>query len=286
MDGVLVIDKPAGMTYHAVGDEIRRRLNTKKVGHGGTLDPDATGVLVLGIGRATRFLSFAQASPKRYEGVVRFGSATSTQDASGELLATFDASRLMRADVEDALRSFEGAIEQTPPMVSAVKVGGEALYKKARRGEEVPRQPRRVTIHHATITGFASGDEPEAALDVRCSGGTYIRTLAHDLGAQLGCGAHLRSLRRTEAGSFTLADATPLVDVDEGSLRPLVDVVRDLPQLEVDADAAALITNGRPLDLDAEVEEGGIVALIRQGSLLALYRKQEDRLVAERVVSA
>jgi tRNA pseudouridine55 synthase len=286
MDGVLVIDKPAGMTSHDVVDEIRRRLKTKKVGHGGTLDPDATGVLVLGIGRATRFLSFAQASPKRYEGVVRFGSATSTQDASGELLATFDASRLMRADVEDALRSFEGAIEQTPPMVSAVKVGGEALYKKARRGEEVPRQPRRVTIHHATITGFASGDEPEAALDVRCSGGTYIRTLAHDLGAQLGCGAHLRSLRRTEAGSFTLADATLLVDVGEGSLRPLIDVVRDLPQLEVDADAAALIGNGRPLDLDSPVEEGGILALVRQGSLLALYRKQEDRLVAERVVSA
>jgi tRNA pseudouridine55 synthase len=286
MDGVLVIDKPAGMTSHDVVDEIRRRLKTKKVGHGGTLDPDATGVLVLGIGRATRFLSFAQASPKRYEGVVRFGSATSTQDASGEVLATSDASRLVRADVEEALRSFEGDIEQVPPMVSAVKIGGEALYKKARRGEEVERQPRRVTIHHATLTGFASGDEPEATLDVRCSGGTYIRTLAHDLGAQLGCGAHLRSLRRTEAGSFTLADAMQLAEVGGGSLRPLVDVVRDLPQLEVDADAAALITNGRPLDLDAEVEEGGIVALVRQGSLLALYRKQEGRLVAERVVSA
>ena len=147
MDGVLVVDKPAGMTSHDAVDEVRHRLGTRRVGHAGTLDPDATGVLVMGVGRATRLLAYAQAAAKRYRAEVAFGVETTTQDASGEVVARADAGWLSRAEVEAALPAFRGAIEQVPPMVSAVKVGGERLYRKARRGEEVARAPRRVTVH-------------------------------------------------------------------------------------------------------------------------------------------
>lgn len=284
VDGVLVLDKPSGMTSHDVVDVIRRRFGTRRVGHGGTLDPDATGVLLLGIGKATRFLQFAQSAPKRYEAVCRFGVATATQDASGEVTERRDASRITAADVTEAATKFVGDIDQVPPMVSAVRMGGERLYEKARRGEEVERVARRVTVHELTVGDFRSGEEPEAALDVLCSGGTYIRTLVQDLGAALGVGAHLRDLRRTAVGGFTLADATPLDEVTEAALLPLEAVVRDLPTVVVSEAEAVLVSHGRSLPERGGAPEGAPVAIVSDGRLFGVYRRRGGVLQPERVV--
>lgn len=284
MDGVLVVDKPPGMTSHDVVDEVRRALGTRKVGHGGTLDPDATGVLVLGIGKATRLLSYAQAAPKRYLATVRFGITTSTLDASGEVLERREAA-VSRQAVATELSAFVGDIEQVPPMVSAVKIGGERLYRKARRGEDVERPARRVHIYAADLLSFREGTQPEADVDVRCSAGTYVRTLAHDLGERLGCGAHLTSLRRTEAGGFELADSCALDDVGPEQLMPLLDAVRALPHTEVDEAAAAAVADGRPLPAEnGTLDEGSSTALVHGDRLLAVYRRKGGTLVAERVV--
>ena len=278
IDGVLVIDKPAGITSHDVVDEVRRRLGIRKVGHAGTLDPDATGILVIGLGRATRFLDYAQAEPKRYIATASFGEATSTQDASGEVVERTTPD-FGRADLEEALSAFVGEIEQVPPMVSAVKVGGERLHARARRGETVERRARRVTIHELSLRSFVAGDRPSATLEVVCSAGTYVRTLVHDLGRALGCGAHLATLRRTAAGGFTEADAVAL-----GEVRPLQDVVAGLPRLELDDGDAALVGDGRPLANDAGFASDALVALVHGGRFLGVYRGRGERLVAERVV--
>ena len=284
MDGVLVIDKPAGMTSHDVVDEVRRRLATKKVGHGGTLDPEATGILMMGVGRATRFLEYSQRAPKRYTAVAVFGVTTSTQDASGEIIEVRPA-EITRADVERAARGFEGEIEQIPPMVSAVKIGGERLYKKARRGEDIERAPRRVTIYELRVTDFDS-DGQRAAFDVLCSAGTYVRTLVNDLGEALGCGAHLESLRRIAAGGFSIDDAIALEDVSPGRLRPLADAVRELPVLQVTAEEAERVGHGRDLPARSDVNDGACAAVHLDDRLLAVYRRKGDRLVPDRVVGS
>ncbi|MEA2499305.1 MAG: tRNA pseudouridine55 synthase [Actinomycetota bacterium] len=284
MDGLLIVDKPAGVTSHDVVDQVRRRLGTRKVGHGGTLDPDATGVLVLGVGRATRFLSYSQASPKRYEALVKLGTTTSTQDASGDVIETRPI-EAERSEVETALKRFEGDIRQIPPMVSAVRVGGERLYEKARRGEEVERKPRDVTIYAIALTDFSS-DDGTLALDVRCSAGTYIRTIAHDLGQELGCGAHLARLRRTEAGGWTLADAVPLDDVTEEALKPLTEVARDMKRVDVNEDTARLVRNGRPILVDQPLERDELAAIVSGDDFLGVYKKGAEQLHPERVVSS
>lgn len=284
MDGVLVIDKPSGMTSHDVVDRVRKELRTKKVGHGGTLDPDATGVLLIGVGKATRFLSYAQAAPKRYSARVRFGSSTTSQDASGDVIEARSAAGLTESDVERILPDFTGDIEQVPPMVSAVKVDGERLYRKARRGEEVERPARPVHIYELELLSFHPGDEPEAQLDVRCSGGTYIRTLAHDMGGALGYGGHLRELRRTEANGFALADVITLDDISADKLRPLTDAVRDLPAIEVGFDDAKDVSYGRPLEVTHPVSDGEFTAIVSEGRLLGVYRAEGSRLLPERVV--
>src|SRR5687767_13814397 len=221
------------MTSHDVVDVIRKRFKMKKVGHAGTLDPDATGVLLVGLGRATRFLAYAQDAPKRYQATARFGVTTSTQDASGEVLETRPCG-FSREQLVATLARFTGVIEQVPPMVSAVKIGGERLHAKARRGETVDRPARTVTVHSLELTRFTDGDEPEAGFDVTCSSGTFVRTLIHDIGEELGCGAHMTSLCRTETGGFSIDEATPLDDVSENHLKPLVESVRVLPTVEVD----------------------------------------------------
>ena len=285
MDGVLVIDKPAGITSHDVVDEVRRKLRTKKVGHGGTLDPDATGVLFVGVGRATRFLSYAQSAPKTYRAEVVFGRTTSTQDASGEVLETRPV-EFGRAELESTLPQFTGEIEQVPPMVSAVRIDGERLYEKARRGEEVERPARRVTISELTLVDFRQADDTVAIIDVTCSGGTYIRSLSHDLGEALGSGAHMRTLRRLAAGGFTLEEAVSLDDVSPEVLLPLADVVRDLPPTEVSDADAALALNGRPLFFEEEgLEEGEATAVMNSGRFLGVFRRAGRRIVPERVVS-
>jgi tRNA pseudouridine55 synthase len=284
IDGVLVVDKPAGMTSHDVVDRIRKRLGSRRVGHAGTLDPDATGVLILGVGRATRFLSYAQASPKRYLTTAVFGVTTTTQDASGEVVERRQVD-IAEDDVRAAAAKHTGKLDQIPPMVSAVRVGGERLYEKARRGEEVERAARPVTIYELDVLSF-SDEPPEAVLDVRCSAGTYVRTLVHDIGASLGCGAHLRSLRRTEAGGFDEADAVELDVVDSRHLLPLADAVRVLTHIEIDDDAARLVANGRRLELPSEdLVDGEHLALINGGDLVAVYARRGRELVPERVVA-
>ena len=283
-EGLLVIDKPAGMTSHDVVDRVRDLFDMTKVGHAGTLDPDATGVLLIGMGRATRLLSYAQGAPKRYRAVAAFGSTTSTQDASGEVLqerpVTFS-----RDDLEEAAARFVGDIEQTPPMVSAVRVAGQRLHKLARAGKEVERKPRPLTIYELDVVDF---DGAEATLDLRCSAGTYVRTLINDIGEAVGSGAHMKSLVRTEAGGFTLEDAIPLTDVNESHLRPLVDMVKGLFRFEVDPDAAKLVKNGRPLNLFGTklpgVDEGDNVAVTSEGSLLGVYTLKGERLMPDRVM--
>lgn len=282
MDGVVVIDKPAGMTSHDVVDRVRRRFGMKKVGHGGTLDPDATGVLLVGLGRATRLLSYAQAAPKTYRAVARFGVTTTTQDASGEVLEQRPV-EVTSENIERALESFRGSIRQVPPMVSAVKVGGERLYRKARRGEEVERPERAVTVYAFDLAGHAP-ERDEATFVVRCSGGTYVRTLLHDLGRALGCGAHLVSLRRIEAGGFTLDQAVSIDELDESRLLPLLDAVGNMARLDVDEDLARLVSHGSKLDLPSDLPEGEPVALVTNERLLAVYKRQGDRLVPDRVM--
>ena len=283
-EGLLVIDKPAGMTSHDVVDRVRAIFETTKVGHAGTLDPDATGVLLIGIGRATRFLSYAQSAPKRYRAVAAFGATTTTQDASGDVVReraiTFD-----RADLERVAASFEGEIEQIPPMVSAVRVGGRRLHEMARMGKEVERKPRAQVVYELSVLDF---DGAVASLDVRCSAGTYVRTLINDIGERLGSGAHMKSLVRTEAGGFTLDDAIALDSVGPGDVRPLADTVKGLFRFEVDADAAKLVRNGRPLNLFGArlpgVGEGDHVAVTNEDALLAVYTVKGERLMPDRVM--
>lgn len=264
MNGLLIVDKPAGMTSHDVVAVCRRRLGERRIGHAGTLDPDATGVLVLGVGRATRLLQFLEAHDKTYRTTVAFGAETTTQDAAGEIVATADASHLTPDDVEAALEGLRGEIEQVPPMVSAVKVGGERLYAKARRGEEIDRTPRRVVVHELVLEGFAP-----PTLRVRCSKGTYVRTLVHDLGRALGVGAHVATLRRTAVGSFTEQTATPLDAVSADAIRPMEDAVAGYPKREITADDARDLAHGKRIaaaGIDgpyAAVGPPGLVAMLR-----------------------
>jgi tRNA pseudouridine55 synthase len=285
-DGVIVVDKPAGMTSHDVVDEIRRRFKMKRVGHAGTLDPDATGVLVLGLGKATKLLTYAAASEKSYAAGAHFGVVTSTQDASGEEVQREDASSLTEYDIARALEGLRGDIEQVPPMVSAVRVGGERLYRRARRGEEVEREARNVHVARFDIVGFVPGDTPEGRFEITCSAGTYVRTLIHDLGAAVGTGAHMTTLRRTRASGFSERDAVPLVAVEPGSVRPPFEIVRSLARLDATEDIAALVSDGRPLGAPREpdLQEGQPVAIVRDSDVLAIYERRGGELRAKRVI--
>ncbi len=280
-DGVLVIDKPAGMTSHDVVDRVRKIFGTKKVGHAGTLDPDATGVLVLGLGRATRILSYAQAGPKAYVARARLGITTSTLDASGEVIEE-RAVEVSEDEIRAAAASFVGDIEQIPPMVSAVRVGGERLYTKARRGEEVERSPRKVTIYELEVRAV---DGPELELFVRASGGTYIRSLIADIGERLGCGAHMVSLCRVEAAGFSIDEAVELDRCSSGDLRPVADAVKELVRIEIDPESARRVSHGQRLPVQGTLAEEQPVALVSEGDLIAVYKRRADALVPDRVLS-
>lgn len=212
--GFLNINKALHLTSHDVVAKLRRGLKLKKVGHAGTLDPLATGVLIVCVGSATRLSEYAMASTKTYRARVRLGETTTTYDAEGEITDRRDASQVTRADVERALAVFTGELDQIPPMYSAIKQGGRKLYDLARAGQTVEREPRRVTIEALTLTEV---DLPEFTVEVVCSAGTYIRSLAHDIGASLGVGAHLTGLVRTASGGFTLANAVTLETILQAS---------------------------------------------------------------------
>jgi len=245
-------------------------LGEKRVGHAGTLDPDATGVLLLGVGSVTRLLRFLSEAGKRYVGEVVLGTATDTLDAAGRVTATYDMSTVTLADVRAAVAEhLTGDIEQVPPMVSALKVEGRRLHELAREGIEVERAARPVTVHRFEVS--PTDDPLVYRIDVSCSSGTYVRTLADDLGRLLGGGAHLRALRRTEVGSFTLAEAHPL---DELVLLPPAAAVRDLEAMTVDDVTADGVRHGRLLDVavasPTAVFDGG-------GVLLAVYEPHRGR---------
>ena len=265
--GLLVVDKPAGVTSHDVVDLARRRLGQRRIGHSGTLDPPATGVLLLGVGQVTRALRWLTALPKTYTGEVVFGATTTTLDDTGEVVERFDVGSLDLAEVRAVVAAeLTGPIEQIPPMVSAVRGGGRRLHEAARAGEEVEREPRSVTVHR-----FEVGEPVESGvvpIEVECSSGTYVRTLADDLGRLLGSGAHLRGLRRTAIGSFGLDEAA---GVDDAELLSPVEAVRDLLRIDVDEATAARVRHGAVLELDVT---GGATAAAIVGpgdELLAIY---------------
>jgi tRNA pseudouridine55 synthase len=269
--GCCVIDKPPGCTSHDVVDRVRRQLGTRRVGHAGTLDPDATGVLVVGVGRATRLLQFVTGTDKSYEGEIVFGVETSTLDAGGVETARHDMGDLDPAAVSAAAARFVGDIEQIPPMVSAVKVDGRRLHELAREGQEVERKPRRVRVDR--FDGEPTDDPSVYRAHIECSSGTYIRSLAADLGRELGGGAHLRNLRRTRVGPFAVSEAR---DLDELDLRPAVDLVGDLPRIEADAELAAMVAAGRGL---GPASGSGRVAVVdAAGHLLAVYEVVDGQL--------
>ena len=222
MNGILNIDKPAGMTSHDVVGRVRRLAHLKRVGHAGTLDPDATGVLLVCLGQATRLSDYLAAEGKAYRAVLALGQTTTTEDASGETLTEADASGLTEADLAALLPRFTGDISQIPPMVSAVHHEGKRLYELARAGITVERAARTIRVDALALLDFTPGVTASAVLDIACGKGTYIRTLCADLGAALGVGGHMKSLRRTRVGAFTADDATPLADLTEENLPGLL----------------------------------------------------------------
>ena len=254
MNGILLVDKPADWTSHDVVAKLRGVLGERRMGHSGTLDPMATGLLVVFAGRATRAVSFSENHSKCYEAHLRLGLTTDTQDTTGTVLSRCDR-RVTRAELEAVLPQFRGDILQVPPMYSALKVDGKKLYEIARRGGEVARKARPVTIGELTVLGEADGDY---VLRVRCSKGTYIRTLCHDIGAALGCGGVMSALRRTEVGAYRVSDAHTMDalcalprEAAQRLLLPVDSLWPDAAQCTVDAQAERLARCGNPFRLCA-----------------------------------
>lgn len=244
MLGVLLINKPSGISSHDAVNQVRRRLHTKRVGHAGTLDPLATGLLVVAVGPATRFLQYLPLEPKEYVAEIRFGQSTTTYDAEGEPTSGGPIPADLGSALAEAIPSFLGLVEQLPPMYSAVKVQGKPLYKYARAGQTLEREARRI---HIAALDVEACDQEVARVRIVCSGGTYIRTLAHDLGEKLGCGAYLQSLVRTQVGNFLLPDAVPLSDVSSELLTPLSDALFPMPMHQLTEHETADIREGRQI---------------------------------------
>lgn len=266
LNGILNLDKPAGLTSHDVVSRVRRLSEMRRVGHAGTLDPLATGVLVVALGRATRLLEYVVGQPKTYEAVVRLGQTSTTYDAEGELSPPAPLLELSSAALEEALDPFRGPISQVPPMHSALKRGGQRLYELARQGVTVEREPRPVTIYDLQLLDWRP---PDLSLRVQCSAGAYIRSLAHDLGQALGVGGYLAALRRTAVGSFTLAHATALDTLDTeniaASLLPPDSAVAHLPILSVDGEAARQLRHGQRLPRQAARGDAGLARVYGPG---------------------
>lgn len=289
-DGLLVIDKPAGLTSHDVVQRVRKVLGQRRVGHGGTLDPDATGVLLVAAGQATRFFPFLAKEDKVYEGRIRLGLATDTHDASGRPLG--EPCRFLpdRETVAAAMAAFVGDILQTPPRFSAKKVGGRPVYELARAGREFALEPVRIRIARFDLKAY---DPPDVDFEAACSAGTYIRSLAHDLGVKLGCGAHLAALRRTWVGAYGLDQAVTLEALETAAaqgemdrfLRPLESLLPWAPAVTVGPEGEIRVRNGRPLgpehliasgevsfDLDGPTAPKVVRLLSSEGKLLGLSR--------------
>jgi len=272
MCGFLLIDKPFGVTSHDVVNQIRRRLGVRRVGHAGTLDPVCTGLLVLAVGPATRLLRFLSLEPKEYEGVMKLGEATDTQDAEGEVVSSADPSSITMDVLGDAAQRLVGELQQLPPMYSAVKVGGKKLYEYARAGKEVEREPRSVTVHRFEVHSL---EMPLARFRVRCSGGTYVRTLVHDLGDSVGVGAHVVELRRTAAGVFRVEDAIPPEEASEGRLLPPEVALEPMPMARLPRPLAEVAANGGAVRVPHQAPGEHLGLLDQDGRLIAVARETE-----------
>lgn len=277
LSGSVIIDKPAGCTSHDVVDAVRRRLATRKVGHAGTLDPDATGVLVLGVGKGTKLLQFVTGADKRYQCEIVLGTETSTLDASGEVTARHEMTATP-ARVQAAADALTGDIEQVPPMVSAIRVDGTRLHELARAGVEVERASRPVTV--SQFSTEPTDDPLVFRAEVACSSGTYVRSLAADLGSALGGGAHLRNLRRTAVGSITIDQAE---DLDDFTLRPVIDLLSGMPVLSVDEETARRVRHGQGLGPTAG--HGRLAVVGPDDRLLAVYEASNGKLMPLKVLA-
>ena len=281
MNGIIIIDKPQEWTSNDVVSRLRRVFNTRRIGHGGTLDPMATGVLPVFVGRATRGVEFFEHAEKVYEATVRFGLTTDTEDITGKTLTETEVS-LTREDLEAVLPRFRGDIMQVPPMYSAIKVNGQKLYDLARKGREVERQPRPITIHELQLLEFGGN---EARLRVRCSKGTYIRTLCKDLGSALGCGGCMAALRRVQAGEYTLEGSVPLYELlkiseagenVERLLRPVDTMFASHPVLKLNEKQARLVKCGNAFS--DHCADGTYRVYAPDGEFLALCKAEGGRV--------
>ena len=271
--GLLIIDKPSGLTSHQVVGRVRRVFGTRKVGHAGTLDPMATGVLIVGLNRATRLLGHLALHDKSYLATIRLGQRTDTDDAEGEVVAQSDASDITAAQIEAAIAGLRGEIMQVPSQVSAIKVAGQRAYARVRAGEQVELAARPVTLSRFEVLAAREHDGfRDLDVVVDCSTGTYVRALARDLGATLGVGGHLTSLRRTRIGGYQLDRAVELDALEaETELLSMADAARlSFPVLQVDAEQARDVGYGRSIEVELDAEPTGIVG--PDGELLALYR--------------
>jgi tRNA pseudouridine55 synthase len=275
ISGALVVDKPVGMTSHDVVQAIRNGTGLRRAGHTGTLDPRASGVLVILVGPAVRLSEYVSASDKRYQAIIKLGGSTDTFDAEGLVTPSKDPVTVTEAQFETALQTFVGEIEQTPPPYSAVKVQGRKAYEMAREGEEVELAPRKITVHHLEVLEWAP---PEVVIDVHCSSGTYVRSLANDLGVMLGCGAYLVGLRRTKSGRFSLRDSVPLRKLQEAFtagnwyqyLIPAAEALGDWPAVELNPDEVEGVRHGHRVKVLGEPAETKVRGVSTQGELVAL----------------
>lgn len=280
-NGIIIIDKPAGWTSMDVCAKLRGILKTKKIGHAGTLDPMATGVLPVFVGQATRAVSFAEGGEKEYVAGLRLGRTTNTQDTEGETL-TQSPVTVGREELEAVLPRFTGEISQIPPMFSAIKINGQKLYDLARQGKEVERKARAVTIFALEVVEQVS--ETDYILRIRCSKGTYVRTLCHDIGQALGCGGCMFSLRRTMAAGFTLDESVTLEQMQEGGealLRPTDSLFRDRPDYRLKTEKQEeRCRNGNPFFIQESLPEGEYRIYGREGEFLCLSRLQGDTMTS------
>ncbi|MFA6458129.1 MAG: tRNA pseudouridine(55) synthase TruB [Patescibacteria group bacterium] len=270
MDGFIAINKPKGITSHDAVAFARRRLKIQKIGHAGTLDPMATGVLILGIGAATRLLEYVQNTEKEYEAEITFGVTSTTDDAEGELTNFPDAKKFSREDLEKVLPEFIGTVHQIPPQFSAIKIAGQSAHRLARSGAEVKLKSREVTIYEIQIRNF---EYPKAEISVRCGKGTYIRSIARDLGARLEAGAHLSKLTRTRIGDFTLNRALPLRSIRAEKILPIEAGVT-LPQISLTRLEADKIQNGQKIPSRTSDE---LVAAFFENHFLAILAREEAK---------
>ncbi|MBU2662251.1 tRNA pseudouridine(55) synthase TruB [Actinoplanes bogorensis] len=289
-DGLIVVDKPAGMTSHDVVARIRRLAKTRRVGHGGTLDPMATGVLIIGVNKATRLLTYVIGSGKSYTGTIRLGVSTITDDAEGEITASTPAAHVTDDEIRSQLATQTGEIDQVPSAVSAIKINGERAYKRVREGEEVSIPARRVTISRLEVLDIRrDADVIDIDIDVTCSSGTYIRAIARDLGTALGVGGHLTALRRTAVGGLALSEARTLAQLEEVApdvvTLPMAAAARQaFPAREATSEEARVLSHGGPL---ATVGIDGPYAVFGpSGDLLAIVSEREGRARAEIVLAA